>query len=120
MHEFENFPRARQFTDSDMMSDVDMLKVFEPEVPLVAQDTLIEEDVGRWITVHEGDAGNQSEQVLSRTFVDASIGPGNRTVYNQGAPFLLSVFTRDGESEPQITICDQLGTWSFTHGCTYL
>jgi hypothetical protein len=119
-HEFRVFRQDGPFSTEDLMSDADALNIFEPMSTAELRDTTGVEDLGRWVTVHKGDAGNKDEQVLFRTFVDAAIGRGGRTVYDKGAPYLLLVSSRDGESEPQITICNQLGMWSLSRDRKYL
>jgi hypothetical protein len=119
-HEFRAFRQDGLFSSEDLVSDADALNIFEPMSTAELRDTTGVEDLGRWVTVHKGDAGNRDEQVLFRTFVDAAIGRGGRTVYDKGAPYLLLVSSRDGESEPQITICNQLGIWSLSRDRKYL
>ncbi|XHG03727.1 hypothetical protein AWENTII_007020 [Aspergillus wentii] len=64
----------------------------------------------RWITVEQEDAGDEEEKVLFRTFVNAGIGGKKFRMRTKGAPYMLLLSTRDGESEPKITICNQSGT----------
>ena len=73
---------------------------------------------GRWITVEQDDAGEEDETVIFRTFVNAAIGGKRSRVRSRGAPYLLLLSTREGESEPKVTICNQRGTLSLTRDIT--
>ena len=73
---------------------------------------------GRWITVEQDDAGEEDETVIFRTFVNAAIGGKRSRVRSRGAPYLLLLSTREGESEPKVTICNQSGTLSLTRDIT--
>ncbi|PLB55883.1 hypothetical protein P170DRAFT_372249 [Aspergillus steynii IBT 23096] len=64
----------------------------------------------RWISVDQEDAGNEEERVLFRTFVNAGIGSKRLRMRTKGAPYMLLLSTRNGESEPKITLCNQSGT----------
>lgn len=84
------------------------------------EETYDEEDLlpalenGRWITVEQDDAGEEHEQVLFRTFVDAAIGGKRHRMRSKGAPYMLLLSTKEGESEPKVTLCNQSGTLSLT------
>lgn len=71
----------------------------------------------RWITVEQEDAGDEEEKVLFRTFVNAGIGGKKFRMRTKGAPYMLLLSTRDGESEPKITICNQSGTLCLQRDC---
>lgn len=72
---------------------------------------------GRWITVEQEDAGEEDEKVLFRTFVNAEIGSKRFRRRTRGAPYLLLLSTKKGESEPKITICNQSGTLCLQRDC---
>lgn len=88
------------------------------------EETYDEEDLlpalenGRWITVEQDDAGEEHEQVLFRTFVDAAIGGKRHRMRSKGAPYMLLLSTKEGESEPKVTLCNQSGTLSLTRDFT--
>ncbi|RAH83271.1 hypothetical protein BO86DRAFT_359520 [Aspergillus japonicus CBS 114.51] len=65
----------------------------------------------RYTTVEIEDAGNEDEQVFFRTFVNAGIGSKKLRMRTKGAPYMLLLSTREGDSEPKITICNQMGTF---------
>ena len=73
---------------------------------------------GRWITVEQDDAGEEDEQVIFRTFVDAAIGSKKYRMKSRGAPYMLLLSTKEGESEPKVTLCNQSGTLSRTRDFT--
>lgn len=71
-------------------------------------------DESRWITVAQDDAGEEEEKALFRKFVNASIGPKkNRTK----SPYLLSLYTKKGDSELQVTIINQRGSCGLNRSC---
>lgn len=67
--------------------------------------------------MEQDDAGDEGEDVLYRTFVDAAIGGKRRRVKTKGAPYILMLSTKEGESEPKVTICNQSGTLGITRDC---
>ncbi|KAG8531403.1 uncharacterized protein KY384_003032 [Bacidia gigantensis] len=73
---------------------------------------------GRYVTVDKDDAGAESEKVLFRTFVDASIGRKTNRMRSKGAPYMLLLSTVEGESEPKVTLCNQSGTVCLTRDLT--
>ena len=72
---------------------------------------------GRWITLEQEDAGDESEKVLLRTFVNAAIGSRRVRSKSKGAPYMLILSTKEGESEPRVTLCNQSGTLCLTRAC---
>ena len=78
------------------------------------KDFLLGVDNARWITVEQEDAGEEHETILFRTFVNASIGGKKLRMKSRGAPYLLILSTKEGESEPKVTICNQSGTLGLT------
>lgn len=75
-------------------------------------------DNSRWITVERDDAGEEGEDVLFRTFVDAAIGGKKRRVRSKGTPYMLILSTKEGESEPKVTLCNQSGSLGITRDFT--
>lgn len=71
----------------------------------------------RWIAVDLEDAGNEQEKVLYRTFVNACIGGKRFRMRTKGAPYMLLLATREGESEPKIVLCNQSGTLCLERDC---
>ncbi|KXG48423.1 uncharacterized protein PGRI_022930 [Penicillium griseofulvum] len=90
------------------------LAIWEPMQPEETWDGGIDLDLGldnlRWIAVDLEDAGNEQEKVLYRTFVNAGIGGKKYRMRTKGAPYMLLLATREGESEPKIVLCNQSGT----------
>jgi hypothetical protein len=74
---------------------------------------------GRWITVEQADAGEEDEKVLFRTFVNAEIGAKRYRMRKKGAPYMLLLSTKEGESEPKVTICNQSGTLCLQRDCQW-
>ena len=73
----------------------------------------------RWVAVDLEDAGNEHENVLFRTFVNAGIGGKKSRMRTKGAPYMLLIITREGESEPKIVICNQSGTFCLERDCKW-
>ena len=64
----------------------------------------------RWFTVDAEHGGYMYEEVLHRTFVNAQIGAKKIRVKTQDAPYMLLLWTRNGESELYVSLCNQLNT----------
>lgn len=74
-------------------------------------------DDGRWITVEKDDAGEEEEKVLFRTFVNATIGIKKLRTKSKGAPYMLLLYTKKGESEIQVTVSNQSGSCGLNRSC---
>lgn len=68
--------------------------------------------------MEEDDAGGDDETAIFRTFVNAAIGGKKSRVRSKGAPYLLILSTKDGESEPKVTICNQSGSLGLSRDFT--
>ena len=95
--------------------------IFEHEQPEEENqdndDLLFGLDNSRWITVEQDDAGDHQEDVLFRTFVDAAIGGKALRVRSKGAPYLLMLYSKEGESEMKVVLCNQRCTLCLTRDC---
>ncbi|KAJ5354672.1 hypothetical protein N7541_005716 [Penicillium brevicompactum] len=89
-------------------------EIWEHMQPEETPDDGVDLDVGlenlRWVAVDLEDAGNEHENVLFRTFVNAGIGGKKSRMRTKGAPYMLLIITREGGSEPKIVLCNQSGT----------
>ncbi|GAB1190984.1 hypothetical protein APSETT444_000152 [Aspergillus pseudonomiae] len=87
------------------------LDIWEPLQPEEAaekgSDSIIGLNNVRWATVDLEDAGDEEERVFYRAFVNAGIGSKKLRMRTKGAPYMLLLSAREGESEPKITICNQ-------------
>ncbi|KAE8153746.1 hypothetical protein BDV25DRAFT_136499 [Aspergillus avenaceus] len=107
-----------QFTSADIPDSsavpancLDFWEVLQPEEAMACNsDGMIGLGNLRWITVDQEDAGYEEERVVHRTFVNAGIGSKRLRMRTKGAPYMLLLSTREGESELRITICNQSGT----------
>ncbi|PYH95253.1 hypothetical protein BO71DRAFT_377842 [Aspergillus ellipticus CBS 707.79] len=85
--------------------------------PLQPEETSTDDGQGyslfnaQYTTVDPEDAGNDDEQVIFRTFVNAGIGSKKLRMRTKGAPYMLLLSTKYGESDPKVTICNQCGTF---------
>lgn len=97
--------------------------IWEPMQPEETPDSGLDLDLGlenlRWIAVDLEDAGSEHEKVLFRTFVNAGIGNKKSRMRTKGAPYMLLLATREGESEPKIVLCNQSGTLCLERDCRY-
>lgn len=75
-------------------------------------------DHGLWITVEDDNAGEDNEKVLFRTFIDTTIGGKKRHVRSKGAPYMVILSAKHGESEPRVTLCNQSCSLGVTRDLT--
>ncbi|KAL8659283.1 MAG: hypothetical protein Q9202_007201 [Teloschistes flavicans] len=96
--------------------NINIWELLQPEEEeTIGEDSMLPElDSQRWITVEQNDAGEENEKVLFRTFVNAAIGSKKYRIKSRGVPYMLMLSTKDGESQPKITICNQSGSISLT------
>lgn len=100
--------------------NLNVWEFLQPEEETYDQDDLLPGlENGRWITVDQADAGEEDEKVLFRTFVNAEIGGKRFRLRKKGAPYMLLLSTKEGESEPKVTICNQSGTLCLQRDCKY-
>ena len=93
-------------------------ELLQPEEESLEDDDLFHSlENSRWITVEQEDAGEEDEKVLFRTFVNAGIGGKRFRMKTKGAPYMLLLSTKEGESEPKVTICNQSGTLFLQRDC---
>ncbi|KAI9723315.1 MAG: hypothetical protein M1812_001198 [Candelaria pacifica] len=99
--------------------NLNIWELLQPEEENFEEDDLLPGlENSRWITVEQEDAGEEDEQVLFRTFVNAEIGSKALRMKSRGAPYLLILSTKEGDSEPKVTICNQSGTLGLTRDFT--
>lgn len=102
-----------------MEQNYNIWEFLQPEEETYDDDDLVPGlENGRWITVEQDDAGEEDETVIFRTFVNAAIGGKRSRVRSRGAPYMLLLSTKEGESEPKVTICNQSGTLGLTRDIT--
>lgn len=100
------------------MQNINIWETLQPEENLEnSSDALAGQRNGRWITVEQEDAGDEEEKVFFRTFVNAGIGSKRFRMRTKGAPYMLLLSTKEGESEPKVTICNQSGTLCLQRDC---
>lgn len=98
-----------------MLQNMNICELLQPEEESFDDNGLLPGlDNQRWITVEQDDAGEEDETVLYRTFVNAAIGGKRHRIRSRGAPYMLILSTKNGESQPKVTICNQSGTISLT------
>ncbi|KAI9754855.1 MAG: hypothetical protein M4579_004512 [Chaenotheca gracillima] len=99
--------------------NLNIWELLQPEEETFEDDDILPGlEHGRWVTVEQEDAGEEGEHVLFRTFVNAEIGSKALRIKSRGAPYLLLLSVKEGESEPKVTICNQSGTFAMTRNFT--
>ena len=108
------------FTDKDLLEqNYNIWEFLQPKEETYDDDDLLPGlENGRWITVEQDDAGEEDETVIFRTFVNAALGGKRSRVRSRGAPYMLILSTKEGESEPKVTLCNQSGTICLTRDIT--
>ena len=105
--------------DTLLCQNYNIWELLQPEEETYGDEDLLPGlENGRWITVEQDDAGEEDEQVLFRTFVNAAIGGKRFRMRSKGAPYMLLLSTKEGESEPKVTLCNQSGTLCLTRDFT--
>ncbi|KAL9099199.1 MAG: hypothetical protein Q9163_005264 [Psora crenata] len=105
--------------DTLLAQNYNIWELLQPEEETYDDDDLLPGlENGRWITVEQDDAGEEDEKVLFRTFVDAAIGSKKYRMRSKGAPYMILLSTKVGESEPKVTLCNQSGTLCLTRDFT--
>ncbi len=105
--------------DTLLCQNYNIWELLQPEEETYDQEDLLPAlENSRWITVEQDDAGEEDEQVLFRTFVNAAIGGKRYRMRSKGAPYMLLLSTKEGESEPKVTLCNQSGTLCLTRDFT--
>ena len=120
--QLRSYPESRIFSQ-ERVKELKHLEchVFEHEQPeeenQESDDLVFGLDNSRWITVEQDDAGDYQEDVLFRTFVDAAIGGKTQRVRSRGAPYLLMLYSKEGESEMKVVLCNQKSTLCLSRNC---
>jgi hypothetical protein len=110
----EDIPEPHLFESQNL----NIWELLQPEEESSEDDDLFHTlENSRWITVEQEDAGEEDEKVLFRTFVNAGIGGKRYRMKTKGAPYMLLLSTKEGESEPKVTICNQSGTLFLQRDC---
>lgn len=105
--------------DTLLCQNYNIWELLQPEEETYDQEDLLPGlENGRWITVEQDDAGEEYEEVFFRTFVNAAIGGKRHRMRSKGAPYMLLLSTKEGESEPKVTLCNQSGTLCLTRDFT--
>ncbi|KAL8795321.1 MAG: hypothetical protein Q9195_002191 [Heterodermia aff. obscurata] len=118
--EFNEFEPVDE-PDKDVLLDqnCEIWEFLQPKEETYDDDDLLPGlENGRWITVEQDDAGEEDETVIFRTFVNAALGGKASRVRSRGAPYMLILSTKEGESEPKVTLCNQSGTICLTRDIT--
>ncbi|KAL9039746.1 MAG: hypothetical protein Q9214_004751, partial [Letrouitia sp. 1 TL-2023] len=93
--------------------DLGLLESFEQPVELKENCPRAMDDfttAHRWVMMDKDHAGFEQEKIIYRTFVDAQIGQRHERMKSTSVPYMLLLWTKTGESEIFVTLCNQRGT----------
>ncbi|KAL9607546.1 MAG: hypothetical protein Q9167_007549 [Letrouitia subvulpina] len=93
--------------------DLALLESFEQPVELKENCPRAMDDfttAHRWVMMDKDHAGYEQEKIIFRTFVDAQIGQRHERMKSTNVPYMLLLWTKTGESEIFVTLCNQRGT----------
>lgn len=97
--------------------DLDMWEPVQPEEASESSLDFFGLENARWVAVNQEDSASEEERVLHRIFVNAGIGSKKFRIRTRGAPYMLLLATKDGESEPKIILCNQSGSLCLQRDC---
>lgn len=93
--------------------DLGLLESFEQPVEVKENCPRAMDDfttAHRWVMMDKDHAGFEQEKIIFRTFVDAQIGQRHERMKSTSVPYMLLLWTKTGESEMFVTLCNQRGT----------
>ena len=96
-----------------LKQDLPLLESFEQEIEAKENVPIAIDDPSsphRWFNTDQDNAGIDGERVIFRTFVNAQLGRREDRSKSSSAPYMLLEWTRAGDSELLISICNQRGT----------
>ncbi|KAL8691651.1 MAG: hypothetical protein Q9218_003172 [Villophora microphyllina] len=72
----------------------------------------------RWITIDKDHGGFPDEKILFRCFVNAQIGQRHERSKSSNAPYVILLWTKTGESEISVSLCNQRDTLNLSRKLT--
>ncbi|KAI4194637.1 MAG: hypothetical protein LQ350_007662 [Teloschistes chrysophthalmus] len=123
LHHRQHDRRSREAPDTDTLlkQDLSLLEGFEQTVEakeLVprAMDDLTTSQ--RWITIDKDHGGFHDERIHFRCFVNAQIGQRHERSKSSNAPYVILLWTKTGESEITVSLCNQRDTLNLSRKLT--
>ncbi|KAL8976484.1 MAG: hypothetical protein Q9205_007510 [Flavoplaca limonia] len=101
--------------------DLSLLESFEQMVEAKENEPRAMDDLTtsqRWITIDKDHGGFEGEHVLFRSFVNAQIGQRHERSKSANAPYIILLWTKAGESEINVSLCNQRDTMNLSRKMT--
>ncbi|KAL8712594.1 MAG: hypothetical protein Q9220_003125 [cf. Caloplaca sp. 1 TL-2023] len=104
-----------------LKQDLSLLESFEQTVEAKENEPRAMDDLTtsqRWITIDKDHGGFQNEKILFRSFVNAQIGQRNERSKSSNAPYVILLWTKSGESEISVSLCNHRDTLNLSRKLT--
>ncbi|KAL8716587.1 MAG: hypothetical protein Q9225_006097 [Loekoesia sp. 1 TL-2023] len=117
----DRYRRSVPGTDVLLKQDLSLLESFEQIVEAKESAPQAMDDLTtsqRWITIDTDHAGFEEERVMFRCWVNAQIGRRNERSKSSNAPYVILLWTKAGESEIFVSLCNQRDTLNLSRKLT--
>ncbi|KAL8934869.1 MAG: hypothetical protein Q9216_005691 [Gyalolechia sp. 2 TL-2023] len=117
----ERYSRIVPETAVLLKQDLSLLETFEQtveakeNVPQAMDDLTTSQ---RWITIDQDHGGFADERVMFRCWVNAQIGQRHERSKSSNAPYVVLLWTKAGESEISVSLCNQRDTLNLSRKLT--
>ncbi|KAL8815669.1 MAG: hypothetical protein Q9223_005217 [Gallowayella weberi] len=104
-----------------LKQDLSLLENFEQIVEARENEPQAMDDLTtsqRWITIDKDDGGFLEESILFRSFVNAQVGQRHERSKSSNAPYVILLWTKTGESEISVSLCNQRDTMNLSRKLT--
>ncbi|KAL8805454.1 MAG: hypothetical protein Q9200_005419 [Gallowayella weberi] len=104
-----------------LKQDLSLLESFEQIVEARENEPRAMDDLTtsqRWITIDKDHGGFPEERILFRSFVNAQVGQRHERSKSSNAPYVILLWTRTGESEISVSLCNQRDTMNLSRKLT--
>lgn len=117
----EKYTRPVPGTAVLLKQDLSLLETFEQTVEARENVPQAMDDLTtchRWITIDKDHGGFADERVMFRCWVNAQIGQRHERSKSSNAPYVVLLWTKAGESEIFISLCNQRDTLNLSRKLT--
>ncbi|KAL8728955.1 MAG: hypothetical protein Q9166_005050 [cf. Caloplaca sp. 2 TL-2023] len=104
-----------------LKQDLSLLESFEQTVEAKENEPRAMDDLTtsqRWITIDKDHGGFPEERILFRSFVNAQVGQRHERSKSSNAPYVILLWTKAGESEIAVSLCNQRDTMNLSRKLT--
>ncbi|KAI4245369.1 MAG: hypothetical protein LQ352_006574 [Teloschistes flavicans] len=123
LHHRQHDKRSGEAPDTDILlkQDLSLVESFEQtveakeNVPRAMDDLTTSQ---RWITIDKDHGGFPDERIHFRCFVNAQIGQRHERSKSSNAPYVILLWTKTGESEIAVSLCNQRDTLNLSRKLT--